>query len=74
MLNNLINGRLGFTNGVRASAGMIGGPLLIAYLLMHTRLPPQSRPSATLVFYKLVERSRLYLCVFRVSESILDDI
>jgi dipeptide/tripeptide permease len=41
MLNNLINGRLGFANGVRVSAGMIGGLLLIAYLLMHTRLPPQ---------------------------------
>jgi hypothetical protein len=41
MLNNLINGRLGFANGVRVSAGIIGGLLLIAYLLMHTRLPPQ---------------------------------
>ncbi|KAG1748625.1 MFS general substrate transporter [Suillus lakei] len=43
MLNNLINGRLGFANGVRVSAGMIGGLLLIAYLLMRTRLQPQSQ-------------------------------
>ncbi|OAX39534.1 MFS general substrate transporter [Rhizopogon vinicolor AM-OR11-026] len=43
MLNNLINGRFGFANGVRASAGMISGLLFIACLLMRTRLPPQPK-------------------------------
>ena len=40
MLNNTINGQLGFANGVRASAAFISGLLLIACLLMRTRLPP----------------------------------
>ncbi|KAG6381775.1 major facilitator superfamily domain-containing protein [Boletus reticuloceps] len=40
MLNNTINGQLGFANGVRASAGFVSGLLLIACLLMRTRLPP----------------------------------
>ncbi|KAJ8582003.1 MFS general substrate transporter [Rhizopogon salebrosus TDB-379] len=43
MLNNLINGRLGFANGVRASAGLISCLLFIACLLMRTRLPPQPK-------------------------------
>jgi hypothetical protein len=43
MLNNLVNGRLGFANGVRASAGLISVLLLIACLLMRTRLPPQPK-------------------------------
>ncbi|KAG2357323.1 major facilitator superfamily domain-containing protein [Suillus spraguei] len=41
MLNHLINGKLGFANGVRASAGLNSGLLLIANFLMRTRLPPQ---------------------------------
>jgi hypothetical protein len=43
LLNNLINGKLGFANGVRASAGMISGLNFIACLLMRTRLPPQPK-------------------------------
>jgi len=43
MLNNLINGKLGFANGVRASAGMISGLNFIACLLMRTRLLPQPK-------------------------------
>jgi len=43
MLNNLINGRVGFANGVRASAVMISGLLFIACLLMRTRLQPQPK-------------------------------
>lgn len=39
MLNNTF-GPLGFGNAVRASAGMVTGLLLIACLLMRTRLPP----------------------------------
>ncbi|KAG1842636.1 major facilitator superfamily domain-containing protein [Suillus subalutaceus] len=40
MLNNLLNGRLGFGNGVRASAGFVSVLLLIACLCMRTRLDP----------------------------------
>ena len=38
-LNNLLHGRLGFHNGVRASAGVIGGCLLLACLLMRPKYP-----------------------------------
>lgn len=37
MLNNLFNGRVGFQNGVRASAGLIGGCLVLAICAMHPR-------------------------------------
>ncbi|KAG6872566.1 hypothetical protein C0995_008839 [Termitomyces sp. Mi166 len=43
MLNRLFYGNVGFYNGVRASAGMVGGLLIIAILLMKPRLPPTSR-------------------------------
>jgi hypothetical protein len=39
MLNNTFH-RLGFATAVRASAGLVGGLLLIACLLMRPRLPP----------------------------------
>lgn len=41
MLNNLIHGALGFGNGVRASAGLVGGALLLGGLLTRTRGPPK---------------------------------
>ncbi|KAG1724549.1 major facilitator superfamily domain-containing protein [Suillus lakei] len=44
MLNNLLNGRLGFANGVRVSAGLISVLLLIACLCMRTRLDPPTTP------------------------------
>ncbi|KAG1721646.1 major facilitator superfamily domain-containing protein [Suillus lakei] len=44
MLNNLLNGPLGFANGVRASAGLIGTLLLIACLCTRTRLGPTTTP------------------------------
>ncbi|KAG2055978.1 MFS general substrate transporter [Suillus hirtellus] len=44
MLNNLLNGRLGFANGVRASAGLVSALLLIACLCMRTRLDPPTTP------------------------------
>lgn len=62
MLNNLINGRLGFANGVRASAGMIGGLLLIAYLLMRTRLPPQPQAVSYTRVLQNSLRDRPYVC------------
>lgn len=37
MLNNLINGHVGFANGVRASAGLLAGCLLIAIAVMRTK-------------------------------------
>lgn len=40
MLNNTLNGRLGFANGVRASAGLISCLLFIACLLIKPRLSP----------------------------------
>lgn len=40
MLNYLLNGPLGFSNSVRASAGFISGLLLLACLLMRTRSSP----------------------------------
>ncbi|KAG5653183.1 hypothetical protein H0H81_001900 [Sphagnurus paluster] len=43
ILNKLFHGPVGFHNGVRASAGMVGGLLIIAILLMKPRLPPISR-------------------------------
>ncbi|KAG6907711.1 hypothetical protein DXG01_007729 [Tephrocybe rancida] len=43
MLNQLFHGRVGFRNGVRASAGMLGALLVIAILLMKPRLSPTSR-------------------------------
>jgi len=44
MLNNTLHTRLGFANAVRASAGLISGLLLIACLLVRTRLPPSKQP------------------------------
>ncbi|KAG1888560.1 major facilitator superfamily domain-containing protein [Suillus subluteus] len=44
MLNNLLNGPLGFSNGVRASAGLVSVLLLIACLCMRTRLDPPTIP------------------------------
>lgn len=44
MLNHLLNGPLGFSNGVRASAGLITVLLLIACLCMRTRLDSPTTP------------------------------
>ncbi|KAG1767654.1 major facilitator superfamily domain-containing protein [Suillus occidentalis] len=44
MLNNLLNGPVGFSNGVRASAGLISALLLIACLCMRTRIDPPTTP------------------------------
>ncbi|TFK38657.1 MFS general substrate transporter [Crucibulum laeve] len=40
MLNNTLNGHLGFGGAVRASAGLVTGLLVIACCLMRPRLPP----------------------------------
>ncbi|KAG1837286.1 MFS general substrate transporter, partial [Suillus subalutaceus] len=44
MLNNLLNGPVGFANGIRASAGLISLFLLTACLCMRTRLDPPATP------------------------------
>ncbi|KAG1733986.1 major facilitator superfamily domain-containing protein [Suillus lakei] len=44
MLNNLLNGPVGFANGVRASAALISAFLLIACICMRTRLDPPATP------------------------------
>ncbi|KAI0309494.1 MFS general substrate transporter [Amylostereum chailletii] len=48
MLNNLFHGSTGFANGVRASAGLIGGTMLISVLIMRTRLPPSKTANSGL--------------------------
>lgn len=62
MFNNLINGKLGFANGVRVSAGMISGLLFIAYFLMHTRLPPQPKAISYTRVLQNSWRDRPYVC------------
>ncbi|KAG1876800.1 major facilitator superfamily domain-containing protein [Suillus tomentosus] len=62
MLNNLINGRLGFANGVRASAALNGGLLFIANLLMRTRLPPQPKIVSYTRVLQNSSRDGAYIC------------
>ncbi|KAG1800296.1 major facilitator superfamily domain-containing protein [Suillus plorans] len=62
MLNNLINGRLGFANGVRASAALNGGLLFIANLLLRTRLPPQSKAVSYTRVLRNSSRDGAYMC------------
>ncbi|KAF9234082.1 MFS general substrate transporter [Melanogaster broomeanus] len=45
MLNNTIPGHLGFASGVRASAGLVTGLLLVACVLMRSRLSPSESPT-----------------------------
>lgn len=61
MLNNTINGQLGFANGVRASAALVSGLLLIACLLMRTRLPPSESRTNFLVVAKKCGRDSAFI-------------
>ncbi|KIJ63093.1 hypothetical protein HYDPIDRAFT_29781 [Hydnomerulius pinastri MD-312] len=61
MLNNTINGKLGFANGVRASAGLVSGLLLIACLLVRTRMRPSSDHVKFLVAAKKCLHDSAYL-------------
>lgn len=61
MLNNLINGQLGFANGVRASAALISGLLLVACLLMRTRLPPSESHANFLITTKKCSRDSAFI-------------
>lgn len=49
MLNNLINGHVGFANGVRASAGLLGGCLLLAISIMRTKWPKEGASAKKLL-------------------------
>ncbi|KAF5310611.1 hypothetical protein D9619_007765 [Psilocybe cf. subviscida] len=49
MLNKLIHGSVGFANGVRASAGMNTGLLVISLLCMRTRLPPVAKKASSIL-------------------------
>ncbi|KAG1789782.1 major facilitator superfamily domain-containing protein [Suillus plorans] len=49
ILNNLLNGPLGFANGVRVSAGLISFFLLTACLCMRTRHNPPATPVNSIV-------------------------
>ncbi|KAG2039286.1 hypothetical protein BDR03DRAFT_860477, partial [Suillus americanus] len=55
-LNNLLNGPLGFANGVRESAGLMSSFLLTACLCMRTRLDPRWIRSDPSMYYELVRR------------------
>ena len=61
MLNNTLNGQLSFANGVRASAGLISGLLLIACLLMRTRLPPSESSTNFIVAAKKCGRDSAFI-------------
>lgn len=62
MLNHLINRKLGFANSVRVSAGLNSGLLLIANLLMRTRLPPQSKTVSYTRVLQNSSRDGAYIC------------
>ncbi|KAG1796829.1 major facilitator superfamily domain-containing protein [Suillus plorans] len=63
MLNNLLNGRLGFGNGVRASAGFVSVLLLIACLCMRTRLDPPVTPANYIVAAKKCIGDAPFICM-----------
>lgn len=60
MLNNLLHGPAGFTGGVRASAGLNLGLLVVAIALVRTRLPPQP-PAKLLPAIRKFSRDSAYV-------------
>lgn len=61
LLNNTFD-KLGFGNAVRASAGLVTGMLLIACLLMRTRLPPPEKTTALIPAIKKFSKDKAYIC------------
>ena len=61
MLNNTLNSSLGFGNSVRASAGLIAGMLLLAAMLMKTRLPPPQQTIPLIPAVKKFSRDKAYV-------------
>lgn len=66
MLNNVIHGHLGFANGVRASAGLVGGALLLGGLLARTRLPPKKDQNSISFWTAIKKFSKDTVYVFAV--------
>jgi hypothetical protein len=59
MLNKLINGPLGFRTAVRISGGIDAVLLIVANILVRTRLPP--REVKTLIYQKAFFKDIPYL-------------
>ncbi|EGO26555.1 hypothetical protein SERLADRAFT_368118 [Serpula lacrymans var. lacrymans S7.9] len=61
MMNKLLNSNMSFGNAVRISAGMVTGLLIIASMLMRTRLPPPKRLIPLGEAVKKFSRDRAYV-------------
>ncbi|THU91031.1 hypothetical protein K435DRAFT_820977 [Dendrothele bispora CBS 962.96] len=61
ILNNLLNGPLGFGNTIRANAELVSGFLLMSCLLMRTRLPPPTKVMSLLKALKKFSRDAAYI-------------
>jgi hypothetical protein len=61
MLNNTLNGRIGFANGVRASAGLISGLLFMACFLIKPRFAPSKAPTTFLTTAKKCAHDPAYI-------------
>ncbi|KAF8625089.1 hypothetical protein AX15_005568 [Amanita polypyramis BW_CC] len=61
MLNRLFYGQAGFHNGVRASAGLNVGLLILAVLFMKPRLPPKKHEGSLLINLRTFLREPGYL-------------
>lgn len=57
MLNLLFHGSVGFHSGVRASAGLVAGLLIISLLLMKPRYPQNTKKAAS-----ILNNYRVFLC------------
>ena len=49
MLNPLFHGSVGFNSGVKVSAGLIAGLLIISLLLMKPRYPQNTKKAASIL-------------------------
>lgn len=63
MLNQLFDGQVGFYNGVRASAGLNLGLMIIGVLLMKPRLPPTRHEGSLLRSLRTFMRDPAYVLV-----------
>ena len=57
MLNSLFHGSVGFNSGVKVSAGLIAGLLIISLLLMKPRYPQNTKKAAS-----ILNNFRVFLC------------
>lgn len=61
MLNNTLNGRIGFANGVRASAALVSGLLFLACFLIKPRFPPSKASTTFLATAKKCAHDPAYI-------------